>query len=738
MENYTLLNNLFLLKNGKDSLYVDFLSPHLVRLCHDISHLSRVVGEYRQYVRWDIVKDEDGYRLKAANFTLKVFGDLEIAVYANNGTPLLEETAFSPDPYKPSFASFEAAKEGHASDPKNDYAIVHSFQLHPDDSFYGLGDHFGPLNKRGYEFINYNTDYPQAHEENVKSLYKSVNFFFLKKQNGVVGIYVDNTYRTLFNFGTDLKRWSFASSKGVDDIYLFIGSSPKEVIAEYTALLGRSPLPQRWTLGNQQCRWSYASENEAEAIVANYAKYDIPLEAIYLDIDYMEGYRIFTHSQTKFPHFVDMIAFFKANGVKTVTILDPGIKVDPLYPVYQEALAKKAVATLGGYPYVNEVWPGDSVYPAFNVPATREWWSSLVASWVKSTGVAGLWCDMNEPASFKGPLPDQVVFGDASHEEIHNVYGHYMAMATADGITKATGERPFVITRACFAGSERFTTIWAGDNQSIYSSLYWALPQQMSLGLSGFPFVGTDVGGFGGDCPEELMNRWIEVGIFSPLLRNHSTCDSRHQEPWCFSEKTLANYRKWIYFRYRLVPYFYDCLYEHTQDGLAPIRPLLLEFPEDPLCDNCNDEFMLGSSLLVAPVLTPGSTSRLVYLPEGQWYSYADGKLYKGGTSYVAECPLDSLLLYVRSGSILPLYPESTKNLDNEPKELVLRLFPGSGVLHHYQDDGTSFDYEKGAYNLYEFKNTEGVFSYSLLHEGYPKYQRIRVITPAGETLYNL
>jgi alpha-glucosidase len=335
-------------------------------------------------------------------------------------------------------------------------------------------------------------------------------------------------------------------------------------------------------------------------------------------------------------------------------------------------------------------------------------------------------------------LPDDVEFGDAKHEEIHNVYGHYMALATFEGIKAATGKRPFVITRACFAGSERYSTIWTGDNQSIYSSLYWALPQQMSLGLSGFPFVGTDIGGFGGDCPEELMNRWIEVGLFSPLMRNHSTCDSRHQEPWCFTPKTLAAYRKWVYFRYRLIPYLYDCLYEHTQDGLAPIRPLLVEFPDDPLCDNLNDEFMWGSSLLVAPVLTPGSTSRLVYLPEGQWYSYFDHKLYKGGASYVQECPLDSLLLYAKAGTILPLYPEGTKNLDVEPKELVVKIYPGNGVYHHYQDDGSSFGYQKGEYNLYEFKNTDGVFSYSLLHEGYTKYQRIRVVSLTGETLFNL
>jgi alpha-glucosidase len=232
---------------------------------------------------------------------------------------------------------------------------------------------------------------------------------------------------------------------------------------------------------------------------------------------------------------------------------------------------------------------------------------------------------MNEPASFKGPLPPEVDFANAKHEEIHNVYGHYMAKATYDGIKKSTAKRPYVITRACYSGSERYTTAWTGDNQSIWSNLRDLIAQEISLGLSAMPFIGSDVGGFGGDCPSELMNRWIECAIFSPLLRNHSACGSSFQEPYRFDQKTVANYRKWVYFRYRLVPYIYDLFYEHTQTGLPLIRPLFMEYPLDPETDTLGDEFLFGSSLLVAPIVDPGVTSRLVYFPQGKWYPFNGG-----------------------------------------------------------------------------------------------------------------
>jgi alpha-glucosidase len=504
-------------------------------------------------------------------------------------------------------------------------------------------------------------------------------------------------------------------------------------VSEYSRLLGRSPLPQRWTLGNQQSRWSYANEDAVKAVVEGYEKADIPLEAIHLDIDYMEGYRIFTVSSERFPAFADFIAGLKKKGIKVITIVDPGTKVDPAYSIYQEEINGGYVATLEGKPYVNAVWPGDSVYPAFNEVKVQAWWADKIATFVKTYGLSGIWCDMNEPASFKGPLPDNVVFGKALHEEIHDLYGHYMAKATYEGLRKADTKRPFVITRACFSGTERYSTIWTGDNQSIWSNLRNLISQEISLGLSAMPFIGSDVGGFGGDCPSELMNRWIEAAVFSPLLRNHSSCGSMYQEPYRYDEKTVANYRKWVYFRYRLVPYIYDLFYEHTQNGLPLIRPLFMEYPLDPSLETVGDEFLFGSSLLVAPVLDAGVRERLVVFPQGKWYPFEGGDPLSGMEKQA--CPLDQCLIYAKEGAIIPLYPSLTKNLDSEPDELILRLFPGNGSFLHYQDNGSDYAYEKGEYNLYLFTNTNGILSLKLLHEGYPKYKKIRVISSLGESI---
>jgi alpha-glucosidase len=736
MQPYQLNENIFSLKNGNDTLYVDFITPHIVRLTHDISHLSRVVQAQRTDTRWSIKEESDGYSLITDFYCLKVYFNLQIAVTKFDGKPIIVENDYELDHLKPILDKSLLKKEGHAATAGLSLAFVHSFELEENDGFYGLGDHVGPLNKKGYEFINYNTDYPQAHEEDVKSLYKSINFFLCKRENGFFGLYLDSTYKSLFNFGTDQKRFYFGSVGGADDFYLFLGEDAGMIIKDFTSLTGRAKLPPRWTLGYQQSRWSYMNEEEVKEVVSSFKKNDIPLEAIHLDIDYMDGYRVFTHSSSKFPNLQAMVASLYSQGIKVVTILDPGIKVDPDYDVYKEAISGGYVATLNGKTYENEVWPGLSVYPSFNEQKTRKWWSGLVCEWMK-LGIAGIWCDMNEPASFKGPLPDDVCFGGSKHDEIHNVYGHYMAMATYEGIKAATKKRPFVITRACFAGTNAYSTVWTGDNQSIYSSLYWLASQQMSLALSGVAFFGSDIGGFGGDCPSELMNRWVEMGVFSPFMRNHSCLDSRHQEPYAYDKNTISNYRKWVYFRYRIVPYIYDALYKNSIDGSPVVAPLWYYYPEEKGLDNLNDELMWGENILVAPILTPGSLSRSFVLPFGKWYSFFTMEMKMGGL-HCEEVPLGETLIYAKEGAIVPMYPSLTKNLDKEPKELVLRLFPGKGKYVHYQDNGTDFAYEKGEYNLYEFTNNDGELSIKMLHEGYPKYKRIRAISPHSETLINL
>ncbi len=735
MMEYQLLNGAVRFSSGTSALYLDLLSENTLHIYKDPAHVSPVIGEVRLPVRYSVEKEEDGFLLKTPRFLFHISASLSLSATTLEGKELFAETEPIPSSRRGETDLALAKEEGHAASGEETYETIHAFTLHADERFYGLGDHMSPLDKREYRFVNYNTDYPQAHVETVPSLYKDFPFFLVKRGSLSFGFYIDNTYKKRFDFGTDQKTYSFALHKGADDFYFLFGPSPKDVVSEYSRLVGRAPLPLRWSLGNQQSRWSYANEEQVMAVVDGYKKADIPLEAIHLDIDYMEGYRIFTVNKDRFPDFPAFVDSLKAQGVKVVTIVDPGIKLDPDYSIYQEAIKNGYVATYNGKTYVNAVWPGDSVYPAFNEAKVRSWWSDKIASFVKENHLSGIWCDMNEPASFKGPLPDDVLFGKTKHEEIHDLYGHDMALATYDGVRKATAKRPFVITRACYSGTEKYSTVWTGDNQSIWTNLRMLIAQEISLGLCAMPFVGSDVGGFGGDCPSELMNRWIETAIFSPLLRNHSACASEFQEPYRYDKKTEENYRKWVYFRYRLVPYIYDLFYEHTQNGLPLIRPLFLEYPLDPTAESVQDEFLFGSSLLVAPVVDPGVDKRLVYFPQGKWYPFEGGDALRDYA--IQNCPLDQCLIYAKEGAIIPLYPSLTHNLDKEPEELVLKLFPGNGSFLHYQDNGEDYAYEKGEYNLYLFTNTNGILSLKLLHEGYPKYKRIRVISPLGESILN-
>lgn len=711
------------LSDGKQQLFVLPLSEKIFRVTdHLKSQTPAVIFSSTKKVKFTFGEEHGGVRISTRFGSLFVDSDFRLFLTDAKGKELLREVPYtyvSPEP-----TDRLAEKEGHRFVGGTSYAFLKSFAL-SDEHFYGLGDHPGPLDHRGYEFVNWNTDDPHAHEDDFPSLYKSTPFLLVKKEGGFVGVFLDNSYKTIFNCGVDEKQWFIGASKGSADFYFLLGPSAAEVVSEYAALTGTFPLPARWTLGYGQSRWSYASEGEVQEVVDGYAQAKIPLSAIYLDIDYMDGYRLFTVNQKRFPHFDKMIEGLHRKGIKLVTILDCGVKVDPAYSVYADGLKKQVFGTYQGTTYVNEVWPGASVYPAFNEEKTRVWWGQHCQNFLKHP-LDGLWCDMNEPASFKGPLPNDVLFGHEKHEKIHNLYGHYMAEATSEALKEATGKRPFVITRACFSGTQRYSTVWTGDNQSIYSHLHLALPQQLNMGLSLMPFVGTDIGGFSGNCPSELMARWIEVGCFSPLFRNHSDCACHKQEAFRYPQQIQDIYRKWVLFRYQLTPYYYDLLRIEAATGWPLLRPLFFHYDEARFL-NDNSEFLVGENLLVAPVLDAGVSSRVLSLPRGLWYSF-NGQEKRSGGEYLHDCPLGETLVFVKAGSIIPQYPEGYADLDKNPDELVLRIYPGKGTYRHYQDAGDGFGYQKGEYNLYEFKHDGGKFSYRLLHEGFPKYHSLRLV----------
>lgn len=673
--------------------------------------------------------------VESAELKVEVGDDLKLTVHDQYGTLLSEDYSGARRPFVRRGNSELAKEEGHAViEEARRYSIEVVKSLKGDECFYGLGERPGHLNKRGCFYRNWNTDDPHPHVESYETLYKSIPFFITLTEQKAFGIFFDNTYESFFDFGKEnTDYYYFAANDGNLDYYFMYGPSMASVVQHYTELTGRTPLPQKWTLGYQQCRWSYPSAERVRELALEFRERRIPCDVIYLDIDYMDGYRVFTWNSETFPDPHGLIAELREQGFKVVTIIDPGVKKDRGYAVYEEGLANGYFATdADGVTYVNRVWPGDSVYPDFTDAVVRTWWGNLHRSLLE-VGVAGIWTDMNEPASFNGPLPDDVQFKNdgypTDHREAHNVYGSLMARATFEGVKQWTGKRPFVITRACYAGTQKYSTIWTGDNQSFWEHLRMSLPMLSNLGLSGMSFVGTDVGGFSFDCSGELLSRWVQVGCFTPLFRNHSAANTRDQEPWAFDAKTEAINRRYIELRYRLLPYLYDQLWRAEQTGLPLIRPLVLEYQTDSATHQLNDQFMCGDSILVAPIVQQGQTVRTVYLPDGEWIDYWTGQRLAGKQYILKEAPLDTCPIYVKSGVIIPNDPPQQYVGERDQRELTLDVYPGTNgteiTYRHLQDDGESYDYQHGKMNIWTFhvqwQPSENVLQLgiSLEHEGW-------------------
>lgn len=706
--------------------------------------LNAGINAFDEGLLTSVTQDKSGVIIKSNKLTIVVGDDFSVDFYDKTGTPL--SLAYKGDRKRKEQLSNSARellrKEGHeAKDEIDDYPVQEMRKLEKNDCIYGLGDKTGVLNKRDYEYEMWNSDIPDPHEDGFKSLYKSIPFFLILKEKACCGIFSDNHNRSYFDLGKECPDYClFGAAEGNLDYYFIGGESMKEVVSGYTYLTGRAPMQQLWTLGFHQSRWGYESEEEIRSIAERMRAHQLPCDCIHFDIDYMDQYKVFTWNKESYQDGRKVIADFKDMGIRAVTIIDPGVKVEEGYYVYEEGVKEGFFAkTPEGEIYVNEVWPGDAVYPDFGNPAVRNWWGEK-QKFLIDMGVAGVWNDMNEPASFRGPLPDDVVFTDedkkASHKEIHNLYGHNMAKATYEGWKKYSGKRPFVITRACYSGSQKYTTGWTGDNHSIWSHIRMAVPQLCNLGLSGMSFVGTDVGGFGSDCTPELFARWIQLGCFSPFFRDHCAKGCKAQEPWQFGEEVLDISRKYINLRYELLPYIYDLMRECECSGIPVMRPLVLEYEKDEKVKNCNDQFMLGDRMLIAPVLEQGAREKLVYLPEGIWYDYWTGKEFAGGQSYICKAPLDICPVFVKAGAVIPKFPVRM-HVDHKEKDqlLILEAYPGEGTWMHYQDNGEDFAYQQGAYNEYRITNQNGEVQIEFVHKGYPEYGKVEI--RSGEKLWS-
>ena len=624
------------------------------------------------------------------------------------------------------------------------------------DHFFGLGDKPGPLDRAGEAFTMWNTD-SFAWQESTDPLYKSIPFFLEMKQGRTLGVFLDNTWRTNFDFGrANPTEYTFGAFNGPVDYYLIYGPEPKQVVTNWAWLTGPTPLPPLWSLGFQQSRYTYFPESQLREIADRLRKDRIPCDVLWLDIDFQHDNWPFTVNEQAFPGFSGMVRDLGREYFKLVVITDPHIAKQPNvgYAPYDSGISgEHFVKNPDGSIYVGKVWPGPAVFPDFTQSQTRRWWGTLYKTFI-ANGVAGFWNDMNEPSVFDGPdktMPldvqhriDEPGFRkrSATHAEIHNIYGMQNSRATYEGeIALRPNERPFVMTRASFAGGQRYSATWTGDNSSTWNHMRMTVPQLINLGLSGFSLSGADVGGFAGSPPPDLLTKWIELSTFQPIDRDHSAKGTRMHEVWVDGPEQEAIRRRYIEERYRLMPYLYTVAEETSRDGLPIDRPLFLEFPH-AIGDGtpfdltaAGNEFLFGSRILVVPNPYPEEVAPYtVHLPPGTWYDYwTDERLTRGKPggpldleqrdvviaqkTLTIKPTLELLPVYVRGGSILPIAPltQSTAETPNGP--LTLRIYPLAPSLNTpgescagevYTDDGHSFDFRKGVFARIHFACSMG------------------------------
>jgi alpha-glucosidase len=591
-------------------------------------------------------------------------------------------------------------------------AIRVAKRLRDDEHIYALGEKNGPLDKRGwklggYSFTMWNSD-TFGYDSSTDPIYVAVPFYIVLRHGVAFGVFLDNTFRSNFDIGHQTEGvLSFGADGGALDYYFIYGPDPKQVIQRYTALTGRMPLPPLWSLGYHQCRYSYYPERKVRFIAENFRVRQIPADTIWLDIHYQDNYKPFTWDRERFPDPPRMIADLRKEGFRIVTIVDPHPKKELGYKPYDSGLAGDyLVKNPDGSIYEAPVWPsqaeknpGLSVFPDFSKPAARAWWGSLYADFL-NMGVAGIWNDMNEPAIFdvpSGTMPLDVRHDNegapSDHREIHNVYGMLMSRSTYEGLLKLRpNERPFILSRASFAGGQRYTALWPGDNTSNWAHLRQSIPTLLGLGLSGFPFVGSDIGGFNEAPTAELFTRWLQLGVFYPFMRDHTMFGSPDQEPWSFGPQHEALNRRAIELRYELLPYIYSVMREAADTGIPAMRPLMLEYPQDERTYNIDDEFLFGSDLLIAPVLLEEAMQRGVYLPAGDWYDYWTGQHFDGGKWIAVPVTMASIPIYVRAGALIFTQPvvQHTGEMPGQPlKVLVFGNGPSERTL--YEDAGNGF-----------------------------------------------
>ncbi|CAI5451399.1 unnamed protein product [Caenorhabditis angaria] len=587
---------------------------------------------------------------------------------------------------------------------------------------YGLPEHADSLALRTTvgntdPYRLYNLDVFEYELNNPMALYVAVPYILAHRANRSVGALWFNAAETWVDTQSSVTSHNvphfdahFISESGLVDIFLFVGPSVRDVQRQNSKISGVTPLPPLFSIGYHQCRWNYNDEQDVQQVNQGFDDHDMPMDVIWLDIEHTDGKKYFTWDQHKFAHPIEMLDKVAAKGRKMVTIIDPHIKKDDGYYVYKDAkdkglFVKRADGTTD---FEGHCWPGASEYLDFWHPETRSYWKDQFTfeRYVGSTKDLFTWNDMNEPSVFSGPEitmdKDAIHYGGIEHREVHNMYGMMYHSATFDGLLARTNgqDRPFILSRSGFIGTQRTAAIWTGDNTAEWGHLEIAAPMVLSLSIAGIPFVGADVGGFFGNPDEQLLTRWYQAGAYQPFFRGHAHIDTKRREPWLLSEQSKNIVREALRSRYALLPFWYTLFQEHTSNGLPPMRPLFYEFPNDDSILEEQKQWMVGSDLLVRAVVEKDTYNVQVNLPTSErWYDWVVGNEVKSG---YFDAPIDKIPVFQRGGSIIPTWQRIRRAaplMKDDPLTLFVALnSDGNAKGQVYLDDGKTHDYQKELY----------------------------------------
>ncbi|GEP92946.1 alpha-glucosidase [Chitinophaga terrae (ex Kim and Jung 2007)] len=573
------------------------------------------------------------------------------------------------------------------------------------ERFIGLGEKVGNLDRRNEGYTNWNSD-KFGYATNVDPLYATIPFYIGIHHQLNYGIFFDNTWQSDFNFGASNNRFSsFGARNGEMNYYFIYHQTLAGIISSYTSLTGRMPLPPKWSLGYQQNRYSYYPDVEVMRVAQTLREKKIPSDGITLDIHYMDSYKLFTWNKERFPNPKQLSSKLADMGYKLTVIVDPGIKVEDGYAAYESGKQSDIfIKYPDGKYYTGQVWPGWCHFPDFTGTKGRQWWKTQIKGYTDA-GVNGIWNDMNEIATWGQKMPDNVLFNmeghPASHLQAHNIYGLQMTRASYEGARENMNKRPFLLTRAAYAGSQRYTAIWTGDNRAEDDHMLLGVRLLNSLGVSGMPFAGMDIGGFTGNPTVGLYTRWMQVGAFIPYYRNHTQVNTKSAEPWAFGEEALEITRNYINLRYRLLPYLYSNMAAASRTGVPVMRTLAIDNTFDPSVYDTRfqNQFEFGNAFMIAPFESTKEFGQ-VYFPAGKWYSLYTDKVFNGKQEQILSLSFKTLPVFVKGSSIIPMQSLTQSTVEKPADTLYLHVYRGDqpNTFVYYEDDGESFDYEKGGY----------------------------------------